>query len=252
MVVGGGTAVGDDGDVRPRARRAARRPRPGRRARRRCGRRASTRPAARRGRAASACSIASTGVAPTPGAEQHDRALPGLEDEAAARRGDVEHVADLQALVQVAADHAVALDADPEPAFAVGQRVAAQQRRAVPVRAQPHGDVGAGLDVPRASRRTGTTSRSRSRAAPPHPRRHEACPRRRRRTRRAPRAGRGSCPSSPRSAPGSAARVRASGATCRADRAARRPRRSSAAPVRRRPWSIVSPASTCPSSSTRK
>ncbi len=48
------------------------------------------------------------------GAEQDDRARAVAEDEHAARRGDIDHVADLDVVVQVAAACALAFDADPE------------------------------------------------------------------------------------------------------------------------------------------
>ena len=133
-------------------RRAARRPRRRRRARRGCARRAATTPAACRARATSACSIARTGVAPTPALSSTTGRVAVAQDEAAARGGDVEHVADLHVVVQVAAAGALALDADPVAALAghVRQRVAADQRRRVRVRPQAHGQV---LARPRARRR---------------------------------------------------------------------------------------------------
>ena len=92
---------------------------------------------------ASAWSIASTGVAPTPALIRTTGRVPSRRTKLAARRGGVDAVADLHVLVQPAAGGAVALDADPVALLAgeVRQRVAARQRRRAAVGPHAHGQV---------------------------------------------------------------------------------------------------------------
>ena len=78
-----------------------------------------------------------------PGADQHDRAVTRAQDERAARRARLDHVADAQSVVHEAAHHAMrlALDADAEAGGArrARERIAAQDRGRRRFGAQAHG-----------------------------------------------------------------------------------------------------------------
>ena len=154
------------------ARRGARGPRRRRGGRGRCARRAATRSPDRSAPAASAWSMARTGVAPIPALISSTGASRPVEDEGAARRRDVELVADGEPGVQIAAGGAVvfALDGDPVVAGTgrSRERVVAEQRPLVVVGLDAQREVLAGACGAGAARRRdprgGWRSPSRSRA----------------------------------------------------------------------------------------